>query len=120
MERMTIPGAVTVEPSVLETIVRLATLDVPGVTGVDERDVDRFLGVAGKAVAVLVKEGRVVVDLHIVAGPEQSLLQLGRRVQHAVTREIQQMIGMPVDAVNVHIEDVVYPEPEEWPGGTPE
>jgi uncharacterized alkaline shock family protein YloU len=116
METDTIPGAVTVEPTVLETIARLTTLEVPGVEGIAERDVDRLLGVVGKSVAVQVKDGRVLVDLHIVAGADQSLLQLGRKVQHEVTRAVQQMIGMPVEAVNVHIEDVVYPETEEWPG----
>lgn len=114
MERKTIPGAVTVEPTVLETIARLTALEVPGVAEIAERDVDRLLGMAGKSVAVLVKDGRVFVDLHIIAGPDQSLLQLGRKVQYEVTRAVQQMIGMPVEAVNVHIEDVMYSQGDEW------
>ncbi len=119
MVRNVIPGSVTVEPTVLETIARLTTLEVSGVEGIAERDVDRLLGVAGKSVAVQVKDGRVLVDLHIIAGPDQSLLQLGRKVQHEVTRSVQQMIGMPVEAVNVHIEDVKYPEPDDWSGVEP-
>ncbi|MCD6284460.1 MAG: Asp23/Gls24 family envelope stress response protein [Anaerolineae bacterium] len=114
MERKTIPGAVTVEPTVLETIARLTTLGVPGVADIAERDVDRLLGVSGKSVAIQVREGRVFVDLHIIAGPDQSLLQLGRKVQYEVTRAVQQMIGMPVDAVDVHIEDVTYSQVDEW------
>ncbi len=114
MEPNTIPGAVTVEPVVLETIARLTALGVPGVAGIAERDVDRLLGTSGHSVSVLVRDGRVLVDLHILAGPDQSLLQLGRRVQHEVTRAVRQMIGMPVEAVNVHIEDVVYAPPETW------
>lgn len=115
MRRDTIPGSITVEPSVLETIAKLTALEVPGVVAVDERDVDRLLGVSGRSVMVQVKEGRVIVELHLIAGPDQSLLQLGRKVQREVTRAVQQMIGMPVEAVNVHIEDVVYPDSEEWP-----
>ncbi|MGC9348729.1 MAG: Asp23/Gls24 family envelope stress response protein [Anaerolineae bacterium] len=114
VENSAIPGMVTVEPTVLETIARLTTLEVPGVVGVVERDMDRLLGVPGKSVAVQVRDKRVVVDLHILAGPDRSLLQLGRKVQYEVTRAIQQMIGMPVEAVNVHIEDVVYSESSEW------
>jgi uncharacterized alkaline shock family protein YloU len=113
MVQSTIPGSVTVEPTVLETIARLTALEVNGVEGIAERDVDRLLGVVGKSVAVQVRDGRVVVDLHIIAGPDKSLLQLGRQVQHSVTRAVQQMIGMPVEAVNVHIEDVAYPEAED-------
>ena len=115
-----IPGSVTVEPSVLETIARLAALEVPGVVEIAERDVDRLLGVAGKSVVVQVKEGHVLIELHVIAGPDQSLLKLGRKVQHEVTRAVQQMIGMPVEAVNVHIEDVVYPGNKEWPEGEPQ
>lgn len=114
MERTTIPGTVTVEPTVLETIARLTTLEVPGVVDIAERDVDRLLGIAGKAVGVQVRDGRVFVELHILAGPDQSLLQLGRKVQHEVTRAVQQMIGMPVETVNVHIEDVIYSQADEW------
>ncbi len=112
MEHDAIPGSVTVEPSVLETIARLTALEVPGVVDIAQREVDRILGVPGKSVEVQVQKGRVLVELHIVAGPEQSLLQLGRKVQHEVTRAVQQMLGMPVEAVNVHIEDVVYPDAE--------
>jgi uncharacterized alkaline shock family protein YloU len=77
--------------------------------------VDRILGLQGKSVGVHVDAGKVTVDLAIVAGPDISLLRLGRAVQYEVTRAIQNMIGMPVGAVNVHIEDVVYPRSEKQP-----
>ena len=114
VETKEIPGAVTVEPEVLETIARLAALEVPGVVRIAKKDVDRILG-TGKSVCVLVKEDAVAVILHIVAGPGISLLRLGQTVQYEVTRAIQQMIGMPVKSVDVHIEDVVYPQPESLP-----
>lgn len=117
METEAIPGSVTVETGVLETIARLAALEVSGVVEIAERDVDRLLGVSGRSVVVQVREGRVTIELHVIAGPGHSLLQLGRTIQHEVTRAIQQMIGMPVEAVNVHIEDVVYPGNKEWPEG---
>ena len=114
-ESKMIPGRVTVEPEVLETIARLTALGVPGVVRIAEKDVDRFLGLTGNSVSVMVRENRVKVDLHIIAGPDISLLRLGRAVQYEVTRAIQTMIGMPVESVDVHIEDVVYPPPENWP-----
>ena len=115
METQAIPGKVTVEPEVLETIARFTALNVPGVVRIVETDVDRILGLTGKSVVVQVAEGKVTADLHIIAGPDISLLRLGRAVQYEVTRAIQSMIGMPVDAVNVHIEDVVYPQAEDLP-----
>ncbi|HOU13185.1 MAG TPA: Asp23/Gls24 family envelope stress response protein [Anaerolineae bacterium] len=115
METQTIPGMVTVEPEVLETIARFSALNVPGVVQLVEKDVDRILGLQGKSVLVQVNDGRVTVELSIIAGPDISLLRLGRAVQYEVTRAIQNMIGMPVDAVHVHIEDVVYPQVENQP-----
>jgi len=112
MENRVIPGKVTVEPGVLETIARLTTKNVPGVVKIAEQtDVERFLGLSGKSVQVHVLEGRVSVDLHIMAEPGISLLQLGRLVQQSVTEAIQKMIGMPVEAVNVYIEDVLFAQP---------
>lgn len=112
MEHKVIPGKITVEPGVLETIARLTTRDVPGVAKIAEQtDVERFLGLSGRSVQVRVAEGRVSVDLHVMAEPGISLLHLGRSVQQSVTEAIQRMIGMPVEAVNVYIEDVLFPEP---------
>lgn len=109
-----IPGKVTIEPEVLETIARLTARGVPGVHGlVDRADIDRFLGLGEKSVEVQVRGDQVSVELHIVAKPDMSLLKLGRAVQHEVTRAIQKMIGMPVEMVNVYIEDVVYPDTAE-------
>ncbi len=115
METQAIPGKVTVEPEVLETIARFTALNVPGVVRIVEKDVDRLLGLSGKSVLVQVNEGQVKVDLYIIVGPDISLLRLGRAVQYEVTRAIQNMIGMPVEVVDVHIEDVVYPPPEDLP-----
>ncbi len=111
-ESLAIPGSVTVEPEVLETIARLTTLEVSGVLRIAEKDVDRFLGLTGNSVNVNVSDGKVTVELHIIAEPNVSLLRLGQSVQYEVTRAIQRMIGMPVNAVHVHIEDVVFPNSE--------
>ncbi|MBN1259630.1 MAG: Asp23/Gls24 family envelope stress response protein [Anaerolineae bacterium] len=109
-----IPGKITVDPQVLETIARLTANRVPGVAKIAEKtDVERFLGLGAKSVLVRVSEGRVSVDLHIMAEPGVSLLRVGRAVQQEVTESVQQMIGMPVDAVNVYIEDIFYLQPQE-------
>lgn len=114
-EQQKIPGVVTVKPEVLETIASLTSVQVPGVVRLAEKELDRFLGISGKGVEVEVREGRVTVNLHLIAEPNRSLLRLGQSVQYEVTRAIQEMIGMPVEAVNVYIEDVAFPEPSQAP-----
>jgi len=110
-----IPGKVTIEPTVLETIARLTAQNVEGVARIAQKtDVERFLGIGRKSVEVRVdEEGRVSVDLHLLAEPDISLLRLGRNVQREVMEAIQKMIDMPVEVINVYIEDVVFPETDD-------
>ena len=109
-ESATIPGEVTAEPDVLEIIAWHSAIEVPGVVQMERDAVEEFF--SGKPVSIIVENGQVTVDLHIMAAPDQSLLKLGRKVQYEVTRAIQNMIGMPVAACHVHIEDVIYPQKE--------
>ncbi len=109
-ESTTIPGEVTVEPDVLEIIAWHSAMEVPGVVQIERDAVEEFF--SGKPVSIVVQNGQATIDLHIMAAPDQSLLQLGRKVQYEVTRAVQNMIGMPVAACHVHIEDVLYPPSE--------
>ncbi len=106
-----VPGRITVEPSVLETIASLTAQNVDGVARIAQKsDVERFLGIGHKSVEVHVEDEHVLVELHLLAQPDISLLRLGKAVQREVTEAVQQMIGMPVDAVNVYIEDILFPK----------
>jgi len=104
-------GTVRISPYVLATIARLTTLAVPGVVRMF-RDlssgVDRLLKGkgAGDGVRTQVVDDAVSVDLYIVAAQDVNLYQLGREIQMRVARAIKDMVGMPVLAVNVHIENV--------------
>lgn len=111
-----IPGRVTVEPHVIEAVARRAALQVPGVVSLAETDMDRLLK-TGRAVEVVLQEGRVTVNLRIIARSGGSLLQLGRAVQREVLRTIEEMMGLRANMINVFIEDVV---PEEIPSANPD
>jgi uncharacterized alkaline shock family protein YloU len=109
----TAPGKVTIAPEVLVTIVQLTAQEVPGVYQMSTdwtRDVNRFLGNmrVGAGVQVQVKGSQVSVDLYVITEPNVNMLQLGRRIQTEVTRAIEEMLGMDVKEINVHIEDVHY------------
>lgn len=104
-------GTVRISPQVLSTIARLTTLSVPGVLRM-YRDlsggVDRLLKGrgAGEGVRIEVVDDAVMVDLYVVAASDISLFELGREIQSRVARAIKDMVGMPVLAVNVHVENV--------------
>ena len=103
-------GTVRISPQVLATIARLATLGVQGVVRMsrDLSGVGRFLKgrATGDGVHIEIVDGAVAVDLHVVVAQEVNLFELGCEIQTRVSRAIKDMVGMPVLAVNVHVEDV--------------
>ncbi len=104
-------GTVRISAQVLANIARLTTLSVPGVVRMF-RDlsggVDRLLRGKGSAdgVRIEVIDDAVSVELYIVVAHHVNIYELGQEVQSRVSRAIKDMVGMPVLAVNVHVEDV--------------
>jgi len=107
-------GTVTIHPTVLTTVARLTSLATPGVARMNDKwrlNVERALGRPGRGsgVGLSIKDNAVIVDLYVVAEPAANLLRLGQTLQNEVSRAIQDMVGMEVLAVNVHIQDVDFP-----------
>jgi uncharacterized alkaline shock family protein YloU len=112
-------GTVTIAPQVLLTIARLTTLSIPGVASMSHSlagNVSRLLRrrTLGQGIRMQVEDDVVFLDLYINVEPDVNLLELGREIQHETARAINDMLGMHVGEVNIHIEDVVSrPEQEE-------
>ena len=103
---------VTLAPGVLLTVVRLATLDVAGVIrmGSTPGGVDRLFRrvPAADGVQITVDEGTVTVHLYVVADAAVNLREMSVQIQKSVERAIREILGMKVNSVNVHIEDVTF------------
>jgi uncharacterized alkaline shock family protein YloU len=106
-EKEPIAGMITVAPDVVETIARLTALAVPGVARlISPTGLKRLLKQDG--VHLEITGNTVRLDLYVVTDPGASMLTIGRKIQAEVTRAIEEMVGMEVEAVNIHIEDVAY------------
>lgn len=109
-------GKITIAPEVLETTARLTALAVPGVARlISPLGMRRLLQQDG--VQVQVVEDGVWVKLYVVTEPDINMLSVGRQIQAEVTRALQDMVGVTVQAVDVHIENVVRPRRGEGPTG---
>jgi uncharacterized alkaline shock family protein YloU len=109
-------GKTTVSPEVLTTIARLSALSVPGVSRLApvSGGVNRFFKRgAGDGVRIETEENSVFVDLHLILLEEVNIREVSRNVQQNVTRAIQEMVGMEVEHVNIHIEDIDYKDSED-------
>jgi uncharacterized alkaline shock family protein YloU len=97
------PGRVTIAQSVLDTIVQLTTLNVPGVSRLGARTPLRR---SADGVKVEVSGDRVNVDVYVVVAPEVNMRDVGQAIQTEIARAMQEIVGMEVATVNVHIQDV--------------
>lgn len=109
------PGKTTISIDVILTIARLTTLEVPGVSRMSSVPSRRFKKMLlhrqeQDGLHIEVVDDLVYTDLYVILEPDVNIREVGRNIQNAVARAITEMIGMQVGVVNVHVEDIDYPE----------
>ncbi len=107
MEQEPSYGRITVAPEVLETIVRLTALAVPGGVRLVPPDSFQRLLKVQDGVQLTVQNGVVEVNLYVVVESSRNTLTLCRQIQSEVARAISDIVGLEVKAVNVYVEDIV-------------
>ncbi len=105
------PGKTTVSPDVLVEIARMATLNVEGVSAMApvSGGVNRFFrrGIVD-GVRITIEEDAVYTDLYVILQNNVNIRDVSRRIQKEVSRTIQEMVGMDIGKVNIHIEDIDF------------
>lgn len=110
------PGKTTVSPDVLISIARLSALGVPGVSRMApiSGGVNRlFRKGANEGVRIEVEDDTVYADIYLVLKQDVNIREVSRNVQQQVTRAVQEMVGMDVGHVDIHIENIDYEESPE-------
>lgn len=104
-------GKTTVSPDVLLTIAKMAALGVEGVArlaAVPDSFDRLFRKGAGEGVEMKVEDGLVFIDLFVILKKDVNVREVSRNAQRSVARAIEEMVGMDVGHVNIHIEDIDY------------
>jgi uncharacterized alkaline shock family protein YloU len=99
----------TVSPDVLITITRLSALSVPGVSQMAQVSggVNRlFRRGLGDGVRMEVKDNVVRADLYLILKRDVNIREVSRNVQSQVARALQEMVGMDIGGIEIHIEDI--------------
>jgi uncharacterized alkaline shock family protein YloU len=113
MTEETKAGKITVSPDVLVTIARLSALSVPGVSRMAQVSggVNRlFKRGVHDGVRIEVEDNTVIADLYLILKKDVNIREVSREVQKQVARAIQEMIGMDIGRIEIHIEDMDYEE----------
>jgi len=111
MDEIRKTGKTTVAPDVLVTIVRMAALSVPGVS----RTADISGGVnrlfkrgIHDGVRIDVEDNVVTTSLFLILKEDVNIREVGRNVQGQVARALQEMVGMDIDRIEIHVEGIDY------------
>ncbi len=104
------PGKTTVSPEVLIAIAHMAALSVPGVSGMATVSSGGrlFRRRADEGVRIAIHENIVSGDIYLTVKEGVNIREVGRSVQQQVARAIQEMVGMDVAQIDIHIENIDY------------
>ncbi len=112
----TAPGKTTVAPDVIVTIARMAATSVPGVSrlaAIPARVNRLFRRGLHEGVLIEVRENTVFAELYLVYKQDVNIREVSRNVQQQVARAVQEMVGMEIGRIDIHIEDIDYEETPE-------
>ena len=104
-------GNTTVSIEVINKIARLTTLSIEGVSRMSScrERIEQWLASDDcKGVKVQLRNETVYVDVYVVLESDMNVREISREIQSRVTRTIEEMIGMNVGSVNVHIMDIDF------------
>jgi uncharacterized alkaline shock family protein YloU len=110
-------GRIEVAPGVLATIAQNAAVRVKGVTKMAAipSDGSRLFRKDVRQDGVLLQVGdqnQVKIDIYVIMDPHVNIMEASRDIQAAINEAIGTMVGIPVESINVHVEDVVYTQGE--------
>lgn len=106
-------GKTTIAPEVLVSIAQLATVGVEGVSRLTPGPLDvnkLFKKSLSSGVSISVEDNVVYTDLYVVLKKDFNVREVCRTIQNQVSRSINEMVGMEVGRVNVHVEDIDFSE----------
>jgi uncharacterized alkaline shock family protein YloU len=109
-------GRIEVAPDVLATIAYYAALRVEGVSKMAPipAEVARLFRRETRHHGVLLDlaDHKIKFDIYVIMSPHVNIMETSQRLQTAVIEAIDTMVGIPVNSVNIHVEDVVYAQGE--------
>ncbi len=111
-------GTVRIADEVLAVIAGIATAEIDGVEGMMGGFVDDLSEKLGRpelrrGVKVQTEDKEVSVDLYITVGYGFKIPKIARSIQKNVKNAIENMTELEVTEVNVHVQEVIFPDDED-------
>ena len=105
-------GRIEVSPTAIASLASQPVLDCYGVVGMATKDLARgivqILQPAShrRGVTVRIDNDRIEIDLHVVIEYGTRIGVVAQNIQSSVKYTLERALGVPVTAVNVHVQDL--------------
>ncbi len=106
-------GTINYSNDVLAKIAALATDEVEGVAGTSGGSLSDMLGVKNRGIHVTLEDKSVSIDINVVIEYGKKLHDVSKSVQENVKKAIENMTGLTVESVNVHVHSLQMEKPKE-------
>lgn len=108
-------GSLRISEDVLAAIAGNAAKEIKGVAGLTIRTTPENLGIfrkkeIEKSIKLEIKDGEAVIDIYVSLFSGAKIPETSEQIQARVKETIQNMTGMAVSKVNVHISGLVIKE----------
>jgi uncharacterized alkaline shock family protein YloU len=105
-------GKIEVTPTAIASLASQAVLECYGVVGMATKDlasgIVEILQPAShrRGVDVQISSSQIVIDLYVVMEYGTRIATVARNIQSAVKYTLEKALGVPVSAVNIHVQDL--------------
>jgi uncharacterized alkaline shock family protein YloU len=105
-------GRIEVSPGAIASLVSQVVLECYGVVDMASKDLATDLierlpfDNHRRGVDVHVGDDQIIIDLYVVIEYGTRIITVARNIQSAVKYSLEKALGMPVAAVNVHVQDL--------------
>lgn len=109
-------GKTTIAPEVLRSIIRLAAINIDGVSKLinPPGNVNRiFQRSTAEGVEVEVLDDTVYADVFVIIKANENIREVSQNIQLEVARSISDIVCMKTGKINIHVEDIDYNIKEE-------
>ena len=108
-------GSLKISEDVLAAIAGNATKEIKGVAGLSLRPAQDGLGIfhkksTDKAIKLEIKDGEAVIDIYVILYNGVKIPDTSELIQARVKETVQNMTGITVSKVNIHISGLVIAE----------
>ena len=102
-------GQIIVAPEVMMTVIRQAAQSVPDVSSMVSPSTSIFRrGQSRDGVTLVQSENGLKIDIHVALKQNSNMMETAKAIQIAVSDAVDQIIGVKIESVDVHVEDITF------------